>query len=174
MMLMAGVIAYYPTRYVHTIDLTYFCDVEGRRRDVDFSGRLVQIIHAHPIPGTARTPPSVSITLHKRPLFPTLPMRKIQVASPELITLGEPLQPIHPAKAAAPPLEDTRNAVMKVRHAITGAPFKTFDFFRKALSTGNFVPLNVDGVGRFRISKDGWVWERRGLDRLFKTARRGL
>lgn len=128
--------------------------------------RIIQVIHAHAIPGTARMPSSVSITLFRRPVLPLLPMKKIHVSSPGVISLGESLQP----RLAAPTeseIEDRRGAVTKVRHGITGAPFRVFDFFRRALSTEGFVVIKVDGVGRFRLSKDGQVWERRGLDRLF-------
>lgn len=150
MMLLAVGVAYYPTR-------------------------LIQVIHAHPIPATARTPARVSITLHRRPILPMLPMKKIKVASPDLITLGEPLQPVGSLKAAPAEevkVEDTRSAATKVRHGVTGAPFKVFDFFRKALSTSGFVLLRVEGEGKFRVSKDGWVWEKRGLDMLFRTETR--
>lgn len=95
-------------------------------------------------------------------------MKRIHVASPALISLGESLQP-RLAAPTEPGIEDRRGAVTKVRHGITGAPFKVFDFFRRALSTEGYVAIKVDGVGRFRLSKDGQVWERRGLDRLFKA-----
>lgn len=95
-------------------------------------------------------------------------MRKIHVSSPELISLGESLQPRIPTPPESG-MEDGRGTVAKVRHGITGAPFRLFNFFRKALSTEGFVVLKVDDEGRFRLSKDGQVWERRGLDRLFKV-----
>lgn len=59
--------------------------------------------------------------------------------------------------------------VTKVRQAITGVPLKVFAFARRALSTKGFVALKVEGVGRFRLSRDGQLWERRGLDRLFRA-----
>ncbi|KAH8155589.1 uncharacterized protein LAJ45_00599 [Morchella importuna] len=149
MMVLALGVAYYPTR-------------------------LIQVIHAHPIPATTRSPASVSITLHRRPILPTLPMKKIEIASPDLISLGEPLQSIgvlKAAPAAETQVQDTRNMVTKIKHGVTGAPFKAFDFFRSALSTSGFVLLRAEGEGKFRLSKDGWVWEKRGLDLLFKQAR---
>lgn len=143
-------------------------DADGSPAEI----RIIQIIHAHPIPGTARTAPRISITLHRRPILPTLPMKKIHVSSSDLISLEGPLQPVLRVSESQPEMEDKRSAVTKIRHGITGAPFKVFDFFRKALSTGGFALLRVEGMGSFRLSKDGWVWERRGLDRLFRMHRK--
>lgn len=95
-------------------------------------------------------------------------MKKIHVSSPRLISLGESLQP----RLVVPPrpeTKDRRSAMTKVRQAITGVPFKVFAFARRALSTNGFVALKVEGVGRFRLSREGELWERRGLDRLFRA-----
>lgn len=95
-------------------------------------------------------------------------MKKIHVSSPGLISLGESLQPrlVVPPK---PEAKDRKSTMTKVRQAITGVPFKVFAFARRALSTNGFVALKVEGVGRFRLSREGELWERRGLDRLFRA-----
>lgn len=126
------------------------------------------MIHAHAIPSTARRPSSVSITLFRRPILPLLPMKKIHVSSPGLISLGESLQPRVEALTGSK-TNDSRSVVTKMRQAITGMPLKVFAFARRALSTKGFVALKVEGVGRFRLSRDGQLWERRGLDRLFRA-----
>ncbi|KAG0643917.1 hypothetical protein HOY80DRAFT_1019864 [Tuber brumale] len=129
--------------------------------------RLIQAIYAHPIPATVTRPAGVSLTLHRRPILPTLPVKKIHVASPNMVILGEP---IHPAvRPAAEPVvvEDRHTKWQKVWSKIN--PAKVFARAVNGISTSGFVLVKVEGMGSYRIHKDGWVWERRGLDRIFKA-----
>ncbi|KAG0138650.1 hypothetical protein HOY82DRAFT_462 [Tuber indicum] len=129
--------------------------------------RLIQVIYAHPIPATVTQPASVSLTLHRRPILPTLPVKKLHVASPNMVTLGEP---IHPAiRPAAKPVvvEDRHTRWQKFWSKLS--PAKVFARAVNGISTSGFVLVKVEGMGSYRIHKDGWVWERRGLDRIFKA-----
>ncbi|RPB04828.1 hypothetical protein L873DRAFT_1840296 [Choiromyces venosus 120613-1] len=128
--------------------------------------RLIQVIYAHPIPATATRPASISLTLHRRPILPTLPMKKLHVASPNMVSLGEPLHPTI-RSVAEPVVEDTQTGWQKVWSKIS--PIKIFARAINGISTSGFVLLKVEGMGGYRIHRDGWVWERRGLDRIFKV-----
>jgi hypothetical protein len=127
--------------------------------------RIIQVIYAHSIPATATRKAGISLTLYRRPILPTLPMKKLRVASPELITLGGPLHP----KAAAKTVEagDKGTRWRKFRSRIN--PVRLITALMKGISTSGFVMMKVEGMGTYQIQREGFVWEKRGLDRLFKT-----
>ena len=126
--------------------------------------RIIQVIYAHSIPATATRKADISLTLHRRPILPILPAKKLRVASPDLITLEEPLGPRGMAKGPGAK-RDKRSRWQKFWSRIN--PFKMTKAFVKGVSTGGFVLMKVEGGGLYRIQRDGWVWEDRGLDRLF-------
>ncbi|KAL7268872.1 hypothetical protein RUND412_008486 [Rhizina undulata] len=145
MSVVVGITAYYPTR-------------------------LIQMIRAHPIPAKRGKPPSVSITLFRRPILPLLPMKKIHIQSPKDILLDFPLQSVQPV-GQRKAMEGPKSTGRKIVDAITSIPFMTFRGARNMLTTENFVPLRIDGGRAYGLDKDGWVWELRGLDRLFGVRR---
>ncbi|CUS12238.1 unnamed protein product [Tuber aestivum] len=142
MTVMAVAVAYYPTR-------------------------LIQAIYAHPIPATGTRPASISLTLHRRPILPTLPMKKLRVASPNMVTLEEPIHTTIRPVAAPGVAEDECTGWQKVWSKIN--PAKVLARAVSGISTSVFVLVKVEGMGSYRIHRDGWVWERRGLDRIFKA-----
>jgi hypothetical protein len=44
---------------------------------------------------------------------------------------------------------------------------KALKFFQEGVATSNFTSIYVNGK-KFHLHKQGWVWERRGLDIIFK------
>lgn len=107
--------------------------------------------------------------LHKRPIVPGFPMVKITVANPKLITLDEPLQPLHepvkPVKAEPAPT----GLAKRIGRVIVEAPWRAFSAVKRTITTDGFVGLQVQNDGRYQIRSDGWIWEKRGLDSLFRT-----
>ena len=88
------------------------------------------------------------------------------MASPGMVTLGEPISPAI-RSMAGPVAEDKRTGWQKVWGKIS--PAKIYASAVNGISTSGFVLMKVEGLGSYRIHKDGWVWERRGLDRIFKV-----
>lgn len=121
---------------------------------------MLQKIYAVPtgVPGT------VKFVLHRRPLVPFFPERKIAVDKVEDITLSRAMQPL---VLLAPPAQPSPGVWHLGRNAVE-APFKIFHAARSFLAGDEFVTLNVKGVGAYSLHQDGWVWEKRGIDRLFK------
>lgn len=91
-------------------------------------------------------------------------MKRLRVTSPDLITLDEPLGPRGIGKAQGAK-RDERSRWQKFWSKIN--PLRVTKALVKGISTGGFVLMKVEGMGVYRIQRDGWVWENRGLDRLF-------
>jgi len=89
------------------------------------------------------------------------------VASPSMVTLGEPFSPVIRPVAGPVTTESERTGWQKVWDKIGLA--KVFARAANGISTSGFILMKVEGIGSYRIHKDGWVWERRGLDRIFKV-----
>ncbi|KAI5801207.1 hypothetical protein EDC01DRAFT_647231 [Geopyxis carbonaria] len=134
--------------------------------------RIVQKIFAHPVPAVGNRPAGITLMLHRRPLVPLFPAKKIAVDNPHKLTLDAafhgPNTPPPPAPVAAVAEEAPKqNVVLRVFKSVVNAPFNAFMGARRMITTQDFVLLmHQDGVG-FQIHRDGWVWQRRGLDQLF-------
>ncbi|KAI5857030.1 hypothetical protein BZA05DRAFT_387044 [Tricharina praecox] len=133
--------------------------VNGRWED-----RLLQKIYAHPVAGA---PGTVKFVLHRRPILPGLPDRKITVAHASDITLSRVLQPVvaAPTMAKKPQI----GGVKRMGRMLLEAPFTFFHAAKNLVVNDEFVTVKVKGGGTYSLHQDGWVWERRGIDRLFGT-----
>lgn len=89
------------------------------------------------------------------------------MASPSMVTLGEPISPAIRSVAEPAVTENGRTGWQKVWGKIN--PAEAFARAANGVSTSGFILMKVEGIGSYRIHKDGWVWERRGLDRIFKV-----
>ncbi|KAI5816514.1 hypothetical protein BZA77DRAFT_61112 [Pyronema omphalodes] len=91
------------------------------------------------------------VLLYRRPALPMLPWKKIQVPA-KSVTLETEFHPVVEVIKAEPHL-----SLME----------KALKYFQEGVATSNFKSIYVNGK-KLHLHKQGWVWERRGLDILFK------
>lgn len=126
--------------------------------------RLLQKIYAVPLSGGG----GLKFVLHRRPIIPFMPMRKITVARAEDITLSRAMQPLVapvPPPAAPPQI----GGVKRLEGTLMEAPLKIFHLAKSLVANDEFVMVKVKGGGTYALYQDGWVWERRVIDRLFRV-----
>ena len=120
--------------------------------------RIIQKIYAVPRGG------KLLFVFHRRPLLPLLlPERKIEVDDANKVMFDKPLEP-RPGFARITLEAPSRRPEEGVLDAIA----KKLPVARLIFDTSKFNGLDVGG-GRYQIAKDGWVWEKRGLDTLFAS-----
>ena len=117
--------------------------------------RIVQKIYA--VPGGEK----LSFVFHRRPLLPLLPERRIEVDSANKVMFDKPLEPRH--DSARITLEAPNRP-----EGVLDAIAKKLPVARLIFDTSKFNGLDVDGR-RLQIARDGWIWEKRGLDTLFAS-----
>lgn len=137
--------------------------------DVPLSSSIVQKITAIPFRPSPNRPPTIKIRLYKRNPVPFLPEKKILVDNVNLLTLMEPLQPIRGAGGPEiTPMTKLDPATRFVARLIS-LPFKVFRVAKDTITTANFVSLKLENGMLLSLPKDAWVWERRGIDKLFQS-----
>jgi hypothetical protein len=128
--------------------------------------RIIQKIYATPIPPVGYRPASVSIVLHRRAILPLLPNRKIFVDNPKMITLDGPLRSSAP-DSVAPHGEAVKVGLgRRMMRVVSEGPFRLFSVAKSTVTTNSFIPLRISNGESYMLHKDGWVWEKKGLERL--------
>jgi len=128
--------------------------------------RIIQKIYATPIPPVGYRPASVSIVLHRRAILPLLPNKKIVVNNPKMIILDSPLRS-SAADFVVPHGEAVKVGLgRRMMRAASEGPFRLFSVAKSAITTNNFISLGISNGESYMLHKDGWVWEKRGLERL--------
>ena len=119
--------------------------------------RIIQKIYAVP------KGDKLLFVFHRRPLLPLLPERRIEVDDANKVMFDKPLEPRH--DFARITLEAPSR---RPEEGVLDAIAKKLPVARLIFDTSKFNGLDVGG-GRYQIAKDGWVWEKRGLDTLFAS-----
>ena len=123
-----------------------------------FVGRLIRSIHAIPYRRSPGSPPSVKLDIRSNNVLSFLPPLKTQATLDEIYltrSLTESMPLLEEATPEGKLERFTRNF------------FRPLEILQSAITREKIVPVRVKSLLLdLHIHKDGWQWEKRGLDRL--------